>query len=404
MKQEHVSKGILSGIRVIELTEALAGPYCAMYLGDLGADVIKIERVGVGDASRRWAPPYVGDQSAYFLSTNRNKRSLTLNINSEEGLAILHKLLDTADVFITNQPRMSSLKKRGLDPESCLARNPRLIHVSITGFGHTGPRAGSPGYDIVAQAMSGSMSLTGPAESDEPYRFPSPLADMSAGMYAFASTLAALFHRERTGEGQAIDVSLLESQLSWMTNLAGAYFATGEPPKRRGNDHPTITPYRPFRAGDGRYFILAVGSEPIWQRFCKAVGLEHLVDDPRFATNPDRLQHRQELYDVLEPHFLQKSAEEWLTLLKEANVPSAPIYRLDEALNDPHVLARGMVVSQQHPSAGTIRNLAFPGHFSATPARFDGPPPRLGEHTDEILQELGYDVKAIQELRGKGVV
>ncbi len=396
--------GILDGIRVIELTEALAGPFCAMYLGDLGADVIKIERVGSGDASRHWAPPYVGDQSAYFLSTNRNKRSLTLNIRSQEGLVILQRLLEKADVFITNQPRMSSLKKRGLDPESCLARNPRLVYVSITGFGHTGSRAGSPGYDIVAQAMSGSMSLTGPAESDEPYRFPSPLADMSAGVYAFASTLAALFHRERTGVGQAIDVSLLESQLSWMTNLAGAYFALGEPPKRRGNDHPTITPYRPFRAGDGRYFILAVGSEAIWQRFCQAVGLESLMSDPRFATNPDRLQHREALYTVLEPHFLQKSADEWLDIFQAANVPAAPIYRLDEALNEPHILERGMVVSQEHPTAGTIRNLAFPGHFSATPARYQVPPPRLGEHTDDILHELGYDDAYIRELHRAGVV
>ncbi len=400
----HTQPAILEGIRVIEMTEALAGPYCAMYLGDLGADVIKIERVGTGDQSRRWAPPYVGDQSAYFLSTNRNKRSLTLNIQTEEGLRILHRLLETADVFITNLPRMTSLRKRGLDPETCLQRNPRLIHVTITGFGHTGPYAGRPGYDILAQAMSGSMALTGPADREEPYRFPTPLADMTAGLYAFASILAALYHRERTGQGQAIDVSLLESQIGWMTNLAGYYFATGQRPPRRGNDHPTITPYRPFQAGDGRYFILAVGSEAIWQRFCQAVGLEHLVNDPRFKTNPDRLQHREELYAILEEHFRQKRAEEWVTLLQEANVPCSLIYHLDEALNDPHVRARGMIVEQSHPTAGTVRSLAFPPHFSHTPARYDRHPPRLGEHTDEILQELGYDERTIAALREKGVV
>ena len=395
---------VLTGIRVVEMTEALAGPYCAMYLGDLGADVIKIERVGSGDQSRRWAPPYVGDQSAYFLSTNRNKRSLTLNIQTEEGLRILHQLLDTADVFITNLPRMSSLKKRGLDPETLLQRNPRLIHVTITGFGHTGPYAGRPGYDILAQAMSGSMSLTGPADTDDPYRFPTPLADMSAGVYAFASVLAALYHRERTGKGQAIDVSLLESQIGWMTNLAGYYFATGQAPKRRGNDHPTITPYRPFKAGDGRYFILGVGSDLIWQRFCKAVGLEHIVDDPRFRTNPDRLKHRTELYDILEAHFRTKPAAEWIALLEAANVPCSPIYTLDEALEDPHVRARGMIVEQEHPTAGTVRSLAYPAHLSETPAQYRLAPPTLGQHTVEILAELGYDKEAIEQLREKGVI
>ncbi len=395
---------ILEGIRVIEMTEALAGPYCAMYLGDLGADVIKIERVGTGDQSRRWAPPYVGDQSAYFLSTNRNKRSLTLNIQTEEGLRILHRLLDTADVFITNLPRMASLRKRGLDPEACLQRNPRLIHVTITGFGHTGPYAGRPGYDILAQAMSGSMALTGPADRDEPYRFPTPLADMTAGLYALASILGALYHRERTGEGQAIDISLLESQIGWMTNVAGAYFATGQRPSRRGNDHPTITPYRPFQARDGRYFILAVGSEAIWQRFCAVVGLEHLRDDPRFATNPDRLQHRDALYAILEEHFRQKDAQEWVECLQKANVPCSLIYHLDETLNDPHVRARGMIVEQSHPSAGQVRSLAFPPHFSRTPAQYRLPPPRLGEHTDEILRELGYSEATIADLRDKGVI
>lgn len=394
---------ILTGLRVIDMTEALAGPFCTMYLGDLGADVIKVERRGQGDQARGWGPPFINGESAYFMSTNRNKRSLTLDVKTSAGKEIIRRLVDGADLFVTNLPRLSSLRELGLDPEACLARNPRLIHVALSGFGHTGPRAGQPGYDIMAQGMSGTMSLTGEPEG-EPMRFPTPLADMTAGLYALVGSLAALYDRERSGRGQAIDVSLLESQMSWLTNVAGNYFATGQRPRRLGNQHPTITPYQPFPTADG-HIIVACGNDRIWARLCAALDLpEELRDDPRFATNPARNAHRGELVALLTERFLERPRDHWLARLTQADVPCGPINLLDEALADPQVLARQMIVELEHPVAGLVRSLALPVHLRVGGLNYRLPPPTLGQHTDEVLSELGYAAEEIARLRENGVV
>lgn len=393
----------LQGLKVVDLTQALAGPTCTMYLGDLGADVIKIEKPGSGDVSRGYGPPFLDGESAYFLSVNRNKRSLTLDYTQPEGLRIFHRLIDGADVFINNLPRQSSLEKYGLSAEACLARNPRLIHVSITGYGRTGPYANRSGFDVVAQAMSGTMHATGEPD-DPPMRFPVAMADISAGLYALISTLAALLVRERTGQGQAIDVSLLESQMSWLSYLAGSYFATGDPPAKLGNQHPTITPYQPFKAGDGKWLIIAAGSERLWQKLCQVLGADHLTAHPLYATNALRNQNRASLIPILEEYLARRPAAEWVELLNAAEIPAGPIYAVDEALNDPHVQARRLVVELEHPTVGLVKSLAFPAGLSATPPTYRLPPPRLGEHTDQVLAELGYDAAAIAALRSQGIV
>lgn len=394
---------LLAGIRVIDMTEALAGPYCTMYLGDMGADVVKIERRGVGDQTRGWGPPFVNGESAYFMSTNRNKRSLTLDITAPEGQAIAQRLLDGADVFINNLPRFSSMQKLGLDPEACLARNPRLIHVCITSFGHTGPRAGQPGYDILSQGMSGIMSLTGEPDG-EPMRYPAPISDMTVGLYALIGILAALYERERTGRGQAIDAAILESQMGWLTNLAGSYFATGQNPPRMGNIHPTITPYQPFPTADG-WIIIAGGTDRIWGRLCDLLDIpSETRDDPRYATNPQRNIHRAEVQAMLTERFAAQPKAYWLERLREADVPSGPIYLLGEALADPQVLARAFIVELEHPAAGLVRSLGFPPHLRAGAISYRLPPPMLGQHTDAVLAELGFTSDEIAALRGRRVV
>ena len=399
----HPPTTILPGIKVIELTQALAGPTCSMYLGDMGAEVIKVEQPGIGDICRGWAPPYINDESAYFLSINRNKRGITLDYTKPEGLRIFHKLIDEADVFLVNLPRQASLDKYGLSAEACLARNPRLIHASITGFGRTGPYADRSGFDVVAQGMSGTMHATGDPDSP-PMRFPVAMADISAGLFALMGVLAALYSRERTGKGQAIDVSLLETQMSWLSYLAGSYFATGKRPAKLGNIHPTITPYQPFKAGDGRWFIVAVGSERLWQKFCQVLGIEQeLLKHPLYATNPLRNQNRASLVAILDPIIATKPADEWLEQMLAAEIPCGPIYAIEDALNDPHVQARRFIVQLEHPTAGLIRSLAFPATFSDTPLTYRRPPPRLGEHTEEVLAELGYGPDDIQRLRTEGI-
>lgn len=407
MKAEASSEALprhaLSGLRVVDLTQALAGPFCTMILGDLGADVIKVERPGEGDQSRGWGPPFLQGESSYYLSTNRNKRSLTLDLDKPAGQEVMARLLERADVFLTNIPRWDSLRKRGLDYETVHARWPRLVYCIITGFGMTGPYAGRSGYDLVAQAMSGTMALTGEPEG-EPQRFPSALADMTAGLYAAIGILAALEARRKTGEGQLIDISLLEGQIAWLTNIAGAYFATGEELPRLGNLHPSIVPYQPFPTKDG-YIILTVGTDRLWHKLCEVLGIEETVGrDPRFATNRDRNAHRTELVPILTDIFRERERAYWLERLEEAGIPCAPIYTVAQALNDPHFLARGGVVELEHPRAGKVRSLGNPVRLSATPPAYRRPPPMLGEHTDEVLQEVGYTPEEIAALRAEGVV
>jgi len=400
----HPSPTLLQDIKVVDLTQALAGPTCSMYLGDMGADVVKIEQPGIGDVCRGWGPPFVEGESAYFLSTNRNKRGIALDYTKPEGLAIFHRLIDQADVFLVNLPRQASLDKYGLSVEACLARNPRLIHVSITGFGRSGPYADRSGFDIIAQAMGGLMELTG-EPGDPPMRFPMAMADFSAGLYALISVLAALLARQHTGVGQAIDISLVESQLNWLSYLAGSYFTTGEPPQKTGNQHPTITPYQPFKAGDGKWIVVAAGSERLWRKFCQVIGADDgLVSHPLFASNALRNVNRDQLTPILDQYLAARPAREWVELLNAADIPSGPLYAVDEALNDPHIRARHMIVQMEHPSVGPFKSLAFPGFFSGTPMSYRIAPPRLGEHTDQVLAELGYDAAGIARLHAEGVV
>jgi formyl-CoA transferase/CoA:oxalate CoA-transferase len=393
----------LNGIRVLDMTEAMAGPYAGMMLGDLGADVIKIERAGVGDSSRGWGPPFVNGESAYFLSANRNKRSLTLNLKQDAAKAIFHSLARRSDVFLVNQPRLASLQRLQADYDTLSALNSRLIYCSITGYGMSGPYAGRGGYDVVTQAESGLMALTGEPDGP-PMRYPSPISDITAGVYAAFSIVTALYARQQTGQGQFIDTALLDSQLSWLTNIAGSYFATGQRPPRLGNYHPTITPYETFEAAD-KSFIIGVGTERLWGRFCDALGVaETLGADARYSTNAERMKHRPELHAELQAIFSTRPAEQWLAMFRAIGIPCGAINEVDEILNDPHILARGMVVEMEHPVAGDIRVLGNPMHLSHTPPTYRLPPPSLGQHTDEILAELGYVTEEIVAMREGGVV
>ena len=382
----------------MELSEALAGPYCAMLLGDFGADVIKVERPGVGDQSRGWGPPFVGGESAYFLGANRNKRSVALNYDHPRGAEALRKLIAKADIFITNQPSLASLKRRGIDAETLREKNARLIYCSITGYGFTGPKAGRPGYDILAQAEAGVMSFTGEPDGG-PMRYPIAIADMTCGMYSAMGILAALYAREKTGRGQFLDMALFDSQLTWLANIGSSYLNAKVAPKRWGNAHPSIVPYEVFRGRDGRCFVLGVGTEALWKKFVRMTGMESSVgQDERFQSNALRTNNRGALMPILQKKFDEQAASAWLERLAAAEIPAAPINTVEEAVNDAQTQARSMIVQIEHPALGVARSIGNPIKFSETPVSYRLPPPMLGEHTTTILQELGYSEAEVRAM------
>lgn len=394
--------GALDGVKVLDLSRILAGPYATQILADHGAEVWKVERAGRGDDTRAFGPPFQHGESAYFMAVNRNKRSLTVNMKSEAGLAILRELAARADVLVENF-RPGTLDKFGLDAGAALRLNPRLVYCSISGFGQTGPWAGKPGYDLALQGLGGLMSLTGEPDGP-PLKVGTSIADLTAGLCAAQGITLALFARERTGRGQVVDISMLDGQLSLLTYQAGIYFADGVVPRRQGNRHPTICPYETFRTGDG-YLNLAVGNDKLWREFCALVGRPDLGADERFASNPQRVAARDAIFPLLSEIFAGRTTAEWLDALEAAGIPAGPILSVAEALGLEQTRAREMVVALEHPRAGTIRVTGAPIKLSDTPAAVTAPPPGLGEHTDEILaQALGYAAGKIAALRRDGAI
>ena len=372
----------LSDVVVIDLSRVLAGPYCTMMLGDMGATVIKIEQPGKGDDTRHFGPPYVAGESAYYLGLNRNKRSITLDFNNPEHKKRLFELVSTATVLVENF-RPGMLERQGLGYETLRAMNPGLIYCSISGYGHDGPYAMRPGYDFVAQAESGIMSVTGEVEG-EPQRVGSPVADVSAGLYACMSILAALHVREKTGKGQHIDISLLEAAVSLLSNVSSNYLISGEEAERYGNGHPNIVPYQAFHTQDG-YIVVSCGNDRLYQTFCRLLGREDLATDLRFATNPQRVRNREELVPILQEQFLQRETGDWLTALRAAGIPCGPINTVSQVFSDPHLQARGFIWECEHPTAGTIKLSGSPIRLSETPTRLYKAPPLLGEDNDALL-------------------
>lgn len=384
---------------MLEITEALAGPYCAMLLGDLGADVIKIERPRVGDHSRTWGPPFVGEQSAYFLAANRNKRSIVLDYDQPVSKDVLQRLLATADVLLINQPSLASLQRRGLDPDTLCQRYPRLIYCLISGYGLTGPKAGQPGYDIIAQAEAGVMSFTGEPQGG-PMRYPIAIADVTCGIYSAIGILSALLARERTGRGQILDMALFDSQVTWLMNIGSNYLNAKVSPERWGNAHPSIVPYQMFQGADKKYFVVGVGTETVWQRFVKVLGVEGTLGrDTRFVSNAERVHNRDDLIAKLQGVFGHKPTTEWVELLRSSDIPAAPVQNVPESLGDPQACARNLVVEMEHPVFGIARSIANPIRMSETPVAYRLPPPLLGEHTGEIANSIGCSADDIARLQ-----
>jgi crotonobetainyl-CoA:carnitine CoA-transferase CaiB-like acyl-CoA transferase len=403
--REPRPSGPLGGVAVFDLTRVLAGPTCVQMLADLGADVVKVEKPGSGDDTRGFAPPHwPGTQeSAYFLGVNRNKRSVTLDIAKPEGQEIALKLIAQSDVLVENF-KVGALAKYGLGYEQLRERFPRLVYCSITGFGQTGPYAPRPGYDSLVQAMGGVMSLTGEPDG-LPQKVGIPVADLFAGLYGCIGVLAALRHRDATGQGQQVDIGMLDTHVAWLANQGMNYLATREDPPRLGNQHPNIVPYQVFPTQDG-YVVLSVGNDPTFRRFCEGFDLAHLLADPRFATNAERVRNRQIVTDALTPVMQAHPTAWWIERLEAAGIGCGPINRLSQVFADPQVQARGMVVRMAHPAAPEgVDVIANPVRLSETPAEYRLPPPTLGEHTDSVLAErLGLDAATLAGLRERGVI
>ena len=391
----------LDGIKVLDLSRALAGPYCTMMLADMGAEVIKVEMPGTGDDSRSWGPPFVEGESAYFMSINRNKKSIALDMKGDKAIEIITKLIRQSDVLVENF-RPGAMERLGLSYEQVKVMNPRLVYCSISGFGQDGPYRLLPGFDQVLQGMGGLMSITGEPEGP-PVKVGVAIADISGGMFAAYGIVVALFNREKTGRGQIVDISLLDSQVAWLTYRAGAYFTSGEIPKPVGSGHPVIVPYQAFKAKDV-YINIAVGNDQLWGKFCKAVGLEGIMNNPRFATNAKRVENRDEVVKAVSDLIATRKGEEWLKILTDAGVPCGPIYTVDKIFADPQVIHRQMMVELDHPRAGTIKVTGIPVKLSDTPGEVKTAPPFLGQHTQEVLGGLGYSAKDIEELRQAKII
>ncbi len=402
MSNDALPPQALADIRVLDLSRILAGPYATMMLADLGAEVIKIEQPQVGDGTRAWGPPWVGPFSAYYLSINRNKRSVTVNLKTEEGRAIIKQLAARSDILVENF-KVGTMRRLGLDYDTLSALNPGLIYCSISGYGQTGPYKDRPGYDFMIQAHGGIMSITGPVEGP-PTKVGVAIVDVTAGLYAVGAILAALHHRERTGQGQYIDVALLDAQVGWLVNVAQNYFATGEKPKRYGNAHPNIVPYETFETADG-FLALAVGADSQFQRLCQVIERPDLWEDERFRTNAGRVTHRHILIPELQKVFRTRTTQAWMDALLAAKIPASPINDIPAVFADPQVQHRRMAQTVHHPQVGDITLLGPVPKLSATPATIRTPPPALGEHTDAVLQELlGLDEGTLARLHEQGVI
>ncbi|HWC24040.1 MAG TPA: CoA transferase [Flexivirga sp.] len=397
----QVHEGALTGLRVLDLTRVLSGPFASMILADLGADVIKLEDDRAGDDTRGWGPPFQGDDAAYFHSVNRGKRSLAVNLKSTAGREVALRLADTADVVLENF-RPGTAARLGLGYEQLAERNPGIVYGSVSGFGQTGPLHERAGYDAIAQAMSGMMSVTGETGGGA-VRFGVAGADLAAGMWVTIGILSALRARDQTGDGQHVDIALLDAETSWLTYVAQNYFASGATPRRHGSAHPNIVPYQAFRTADGEIMV-AVGNDALWQRFAPVVGLAELADDPAYATNAQRVSHRDSLLPLVETALKERTATEWADLLTDAGVPVGPIHTVPDALAQPQLAAREMVVDLPHSTLGSVRTLGTPLKLSGTPATLRHASPVHGEHTASILEALALPPEQIEEILGTGSV
>ena len=391
----------LENIKILDLSRVLTGPYCTMMLSDFGAEVIKVEMPNIGDETRQYGPPFINNESTYFLSINRGKKSITLNLKDKRGKDIVMKMAEKADIVLENF-RPGVVDKLGINYEQVRKVNPNIIYCSISGFGQSGPYRDRPAYDLIVQGMSGLMSITG-YPNMHPVRVGVSITDLLAGIFACKAIILALYVREKTGKGQYIDVAMLDSAVAILTFIAGSYFATGKTPSRLGSAHPMIAPYQAYKTKD-IHINIAVANDNFFKTFCETIDAPYLLKDPRFETNRKRVEHRDVLTEEIEKIFKAKEGIRWVEILTEAGVPCGPIYMLDQLFSDPQVINREMVTELNHPIAGKIRVTGTPQKFSETPAKITTPPPILGQHTKEILESLGYSKEEIEKLAKDKVV